>query len=272
MDKDENTSVTFFYELSKLNILRTKIKIDCLQCMEEICIIYDKTKEEIECPECGFYCNINDVRWKDIIYSLNIYENKSTMNVKNIRAKKVNPLDFIRQDSKNGNQEKTLIVDALKNDKKTKIVNISERKRGKKMKIFLGSSKEAEEVMDEIAVIIESYKHDALPWNQPGTFIAGNYLYDSLIDISKSVDAAIFIFNEDDEVWYRGDMLNQARDNVLIEYGLFTGALDRSKVIFCTKGNPKIASDLKGITYINMEMKHTAKLEIKAWLEKISCR
>ena len=77
---------------------------------------------------------------------------------------------------------------------------------------------------------------------------------DSLIEITKRVDAAVFIFNADDKMWNDISALestDKVRDNVLFEYGLFMGELGKNKVCFICKGNPKVASDLKGITYIN---------------------
>ena len=67
-----------------------------------------------------------------------------------------------------------------------------------------------------------------------------------------TVDAAVLIFSEDDQVWYRGDLGSQPRDNVLIEYGLFLGRLGQPRVIFCVRGKPRIAQDLQGITFCNL--------------------
>ena len=57
---------------------------------------------------------------------------------------------------------------------------------------------------------------------------------------------------------------------MLFEYGLFMGALEKEKVCFVCKGNPKIASDLKGITYIDGNLGETqVKLKLKDWIEAI---
>ena len=48
------------------------------------------------------------------------------------------------------------------------------------------------------------------------------------------------------------------------------GALEKEKVCFVCKGNPKIASDLKGITYIDGDLGETqVKLKLKDWIEAI---
>lgn len=136
------------------------------------------------------------------------------------------------------------------------------------MKIFIGSSKESEDIMTDIGSILENMHEDPVCWNE--AFIAGEDTFESLVEISKSVDAAIFIFKADDKTWFRNKEINTVRDNVLLEYGLFTGSLGRDKVIFVCSGNPDIASDLKGITNLNFDnCKNTLKKEIKKWLNKI---
>ena len=79
-----------------------------------------------------------------------------------------------------------------------------------------------------------------------------------IIEITKKVDAAVFVFNADDKIWNSNSALEGAttvRDNVLFEYGLFTGALGKKKVCFICKNRPSIATDLKGITYIDGDQK-----------------
>lgn len=139
----------------------------------------------------------------------------------------------------------------------------------------MGSSSEATEYMEEIAAQLEDFKVKPLPWNASGKgiFIPGVNVIDSLIAIAERVDAAIFIFNEDDKVWNDKSTLestNLVRDNVLFEYGLFMGKLEKNKVCFICKGNLKIASDLKGIVYINGdEGEYKVKSKLKDWLSAI---
>lgn len=156
-----------------------------------------------------------------------------------------------------------------------KVVPISKIREEKNMEIFMGSSSEATEYMEEIAAQLEDFKVKPLPWNASGKgiFIPGVNVIDSLIAIAERVDAAIFIFNEDDKVWNDKSTLestNLVRDNVLFEYGLFMGKLEKNKVCFICKGNLKIASDLKGIVYINGdEGEYKVKSKLKDWLSAI---
>lgn len=101
-------------------------------------------------------------------------------------------------------------------------------------------------------------------------FIAGKYTLENLENVARGVDAAIFVFSEDDKSWYRDDLISTVRDNVLFEYGLFCGHLTKSNVCFCCIGKPKIASDLSGITYIDIEKRNQAEEDIKQWIESVS--
>jgi predicted nucleotide-binding protein len=120
------------------------------------------------------------------------------------------------------------------------------------MKIFIGSSRESIDLVREIGYWLEEKGHEALPWDKPGLFMPGDQTFLNLIAIAGQVDGALFVFGEDDKVWYRGDGATQPRDNVLVEYGLFVGKLGPRKAVICRVGNPKHAGDLLGLTFIDL--------------------
>ena len=137
------------------------------------------------------------------------------------------------------------------------------------MKIFLGSSEECKEDMHRVAQWIEGIKHTPIPWDDSERFRLGEYNLSSLIEISRDVDAAILIFGEDDGVWSRTGFQTQARDNVLIEYGLFTGVLGEQNTIICCKGKPKIPSDLSGRILADLDKPATAQQKISHWARRL---
>jgi hypothetical protein len=143
---------------------------------------------------------------------------------------------------------------------------------GDRMKIFIGSSKESIEVLREVEIWLQEHNHEPLPWDQPGLFPPGEQTFLTLINISKVVDGAICIFGEDDRVWYRGDAAAQPRDNVLIEYGLFVGALGPRKAIICKHGKPKDPDNLLGITAIDLskEQRARGRQELRIWANRLS--
>lgn len=139
------------------------------------------------------------------------------------------------------------------------------------MIVFLASSIEALDELHEVASWIEEAGHNPLPWDSHTLFLPGENTFEKLIEISKQVDAAIFIFSEDDSVWYRTDTFSQPRDNVLIEYGLFAGALGQKRAAICRRGKPKTATDLRGIVVIDITdgKKQGARIRLGLWLKNL---
>jgi len=140
------------------------------------------------------------------------------------------------------------------------------------MKVFLGSSSESLDHLNEIALWLEEANLEPVPWNLPTLFLPGENTFLKLIEISKTVDAAIFIFAEDDRVWYRADTVSQPRDNVLLEYGLFVGALGPKRAIICRRGSPKAATDLHGINWIDSSpgLIQRARSQLRAWAQELT--
>jgi len=138
------------------------------------------------------------------------------------------------------------------------------------MRVFLGSSTEALQDLRRIAKWIEQVGHEPYPWNIASTFPPGEATLARLTAITQTVDAAVLIFSEDDQVWYRGDLGSQPRDNVLIEYGLFLGRLGQPRVIFCVRGKPRIAQDLQGITFCNLSNTDHCRKHFQSWLTNLA--
>lgn len=139
------------------------------------------------------------------------------------------------------------------------------------MRVFIGSSSSQDSMrtLRNVAMLIESENAVPCPWNR-SVFPLGSYVLDNLINISKQVDAAILIFNEDDPVWYRDDIILQPKANVLIEYGIFVAALGRERTIICKKGKSNIATDLQGLIYCDLDKEYKAENEIITWLQSIN--
>lgn len=138
------------------------------------------------------------------------------------------------------------------------------------MKIFIGSSREGLADLKGIAAWVQASGHDAIPWNRPGLFPVGHYSFETLNSIKDSVDASIFVFGGDDRVWYRSDATRSPRDNVLVEYGLFAGVLEPSRVAICKRGRIRIPTDLQGVTYVDLKDPVRAHLEMQAWMLRIA--
>ncbi|SMF90196.1 Predicted nucleotide-binding protein containing TIR-like domain-containing protein [Paenibacillus uliginis N3/975] len=142
------------------------------------------------------------------------------------------------------------------------------------MNIFLGSSSSVEALnhLRKVAMIIEAEGHIPLPWTKSEIFRPGNYILDSLREVSGRIDAAILIFSEDDEVWYRNELQLTTRDNVVLEYGFFVSLLGRERTIICRRGKPRMATDLQGIIYCDLNREYKAENDLVQWLRFLNSK
>jgi hypothetical protein len=60
---------------------------------------------------------------------------------------------------------------------------------------------------------------------------------------------AVLVASPDDEIYKRGELSPAMRDNLLVEFGMFAGAVGRKRVFFVCPREPEIAlpSDLSGM-------------------------
>lgn len=156
------------------------------------------------------------------------------------------------------------------------VICMPTKKEKNKMEIFMGSSSESADFMENIAVKLEALGHKPLLWSDvgKGIFPANSNTIDALIAITERVDAAVFIFSADDKTWNDKFAIGETkgvRDNVLLEYGLFVGALGKGKVCFVIKDYPKEVTDLKGIIYIDGNQgENTIKSNLRDWLDEMN--
>jgi hypothetical protein len=143
------------------------------------------------------------------------------------------------------------------------------------MIVFIGSSTEATQKkpspVDAVAKWIKDSGHVPIRWDDVGVFPPGSIVISRLLEISSDVDAAAFVYGEDDRVWYRGDLMSQPRDNVLIELGLFSHALGNDRAIICRDGAPRVASDMHGVVFLPLNGPKSEQA-FKAWLRQIDAR
>lgn len=134
--------------------------------------------------------------------------------------------------------------------------------------VFLGSSQEASEHMELVAEWLEGEGLTPIPWEEPGVFLPGSSLMKQILTKARSSEftAAAFIFADDDLLQ---DGESQPRDNVLIEYGAFAAALGEENTIVFRVGNPKVASDLRGVVHIDLNNKYKAKARFRPWARKV---
>ena len=122
-----------------------------------------------------------------------------------------------------------------------------------KPSIFIGSSSEALQVARAFRTQLADVA-DVTIWNE-GIFEIGAGYLESLANAVCQFDFALLIFSADDLIISRSVESAATRDNVMFELGLFMGRLgrDRTLVAFDRSSNPKVPSDLAGITFAAFE-------------------
>lgn len=114
--------------------------------------------------------------------------------------------------------------------------------------VFIGSSSEALGVANALQDNLHK-NHEVVVWEQD-VFQLGQNQFDSLVKAASEFDFAIFIATEDDFVEKRGNTYSVPRDNVILEIGLFIGAIGRDRVFVVSPEGADISlpSDMAGIT------------------------
>ena len=114
-----------------------------------------------------------------------------------------------------------------------------------KTKIFIGSSKEGLPVAEAMEKKLKSIADIDL-W--PNIFQLNKSNFDNLTSQIAFYDYAILIATADDITESRDHLKFSARDNVVFEFGLFTGGLGATRTFIILEDDTKIPSDLNGIT------------------------
>lgn len=119
-----------------------------------------------------------------------------------------------------------------------------------KPRIFLGSSGKQEKLLKALTRGLADVA-DVEPWTT--TFNPGTSTLARLVDLTREVDFAAFIFAQDD--WTSlpdGEVVGQAspRDNVVFEAGLFGGVLGMGRTFILHANGAKLPSDLLGLTCV----------------------
>lgn len=138
--------------------------------------------------------------------------------------------------------------------KSGQLLNDKEKDESSKKKIFIGSSKEALNIARKIKSCLR-YDAHVDTWADGLFDEPGKAYIEVLEDILDRYEYGIFIFNPDDKVFSRGQILDIPRDNVIFEYGMFLGKHTRKKAFFVVpRGiNIKIMTDVLGITCLDYD-------------------
>jgi hypothetical protein len=116
-----------------------------------------------------------------------------------------------------------------------------------KPKVFIGSSSEGLKIAE---AVFAGLQHDAAPtlWTNQ-LFLPGQYPLEALEQQLRRNSFAVLVASPDDTVIKRDVLSPAMRDNLLLEFGLFAGALGRRRVFFVCPDLPRVdlPSDLFGV-------------------------
>jgi hypothetical protein len=126
---------------------------------------------------------------------------------------------------------------------------------------FIGSSAEGLPVAEAIQQNLD-HTCETQIWHQ-GIFGLSTGNLEALVNSLDNYDFAILVLTPDDMSFSRGEEQQSPRDNVLLELGMFIGAIGRERtyVFYDLKADIKIPSDLAGITHAGYEPPGKANLQ-----------
>lgn len=136
-----------------------------------------------------------------------------------------------------------------------------------KPRIFLGSSGKQAKLLDAIARGLSDVA-DVESWTT--TFNPGRSTLDRLVELSREVDFAAFVFAQDDWTATDASPAGEAspRDNVVFEAGLFGGALGIRRTFILHADGSKLPTDLLGLTSVRYDPSAGAA-EVRAMNQKL---
>jgi hypothetical protein len=141
-----------------------------------------------------------------------------------------------------------------------------------KPRIFLGSSSQQKKLLEAITRGLEEVAH-VEPWMT--SFNPGTSTLERLLELTREVDFAAFVFARDD--WTSNSPAGSdpapggqasPRDNVVFEAGLFGGVLGMRRTFILHAKGSKLPSDLLGLTSVRYGDGATAA-EIRAVNQKL---
>lgn len=118
--------------------------------------------------------------------------------------------------------------------------------------VFIGCSVEGLRVAKVLQVALADSARPVI-WHQ-GVFGLSRGTLESLVVQVHRFKYAILILTPDDLLVKHGEATPVARDNVLFELGLFTGALGRERTFIVCESSVSLPSDLAGITPVKYEL------------------
>lgn len=128
-----------------------------------------------------------------------------------------------------------------------------------KPRVFIGSSGEGLRVAQ---AVFASFAHSSEPtlWTH-NVFRPGRYPLEELACQLRRHAFAIMVATPDDDLFKRGELSETLRDNLLVEFGLFAGAIGQRRTFLVCPSTPALAlpSDLTGIIHAQYDAQRASR-------------
>jgi predicted nucleotide-binding protein len=132
-----------------------------------------------------------------------------------------------------------------------------------KPRIFLGSSGKQKKLLQALERGLEDIAQ-VEPWTT--SFNPGTTTLERLLELTREVDFAAFVFAQDDWTTQSPKVTESAqaspRDNVVFEAGLFGGTLGMRRTIILHANGAKLPTDLLGLTSVRYEGNTAAEVRV----------
>jgi hypothetical protein len=126
-----------------------------------------------------------------------------------------------------------------------------------KRSVFIGSSSEARDVVNRLVISMSPY-FEPRPWMT--IFAPGWTALDVLAAELGDLHACVLVLAKDDSREFRGDRVEAARDNVVLEYGFFVSQLGAQRVWILEEEGVGLPSDVLGLTTLSFSRQSEAAL------------
>lgn len=140
---------------------------------------------------------------------------------------------------------------------------------GRKKRVFIGSSVESKGIAEQLEKKLGE-KYEVVLWYE-NFFSIGQHFYKELITKITTFDFAIMIGGVDDYVERMPQKTStkySPRDNVYLEYGLFSGFLSNNRVLLLIHERCTAASDLLGMSLAVYRSDEEAVELAENWVEQ----
>lgn len=118
-------------------------------------------------------------------------------------------------------------------------------------RIFVGSSSDGLHMAKALCEHLSRFAKVTL-WSDPGVFPIGRTTLETLKVHARGFSAAVMLFTPDDLSEIREELFLVARDNVVLELGLFLGVLPARRVLFAVPKSTlpfRVPTDLAGYVF-----------------------